>query len=419
VDWSPDGKFIAVEAESTACDRAIYIIENPLTTKVVITQIPFNAEQPAWSPDSKSLAFSCENGEWHNIGLYDVASKEITWLTDSVGDDSQPCWSRSGEIVGWVHAEGAKTSFQFKKRGGNVGQVKVGDGVHAHPQITAEGVVILYEDVNHPADLWLINFEDGSKIQLTKSVDIEMNLALPEEIYVGDVPALLYRGESKNAVLYIHGGPNWNLQFSWTPELSFMVSKGWTVIAPNYRGSTGYGKAWQNASRYDMGGVDAEDCAACAKYLLENGFEKIAVTGRSHGGFLTMCCLTMYPELFAGGSAVVPFLNWIKSHYESREDLQHWNIENMGDPEENKELWHARSPYFFLDKVTAPVQMICGENDPRCPASDSLDARDKLLELGKEVELFLYKGEGHTFLKIENVIDAEGNRMDFLAKVLG
>ena len=146
--------------------------------------------------------------------------------------------------------------------------------------------------------------------------------------------------------------------------------------------------------------------------------EKIAVTGRSHGGYLTMTCMTMYPELWAAGSAVVPFLNWIKSHKNSREDLQHWNIENMGDPEDNHELWIARSPYFFLDKVSAPVQLICGGNDPRCPASDSIDARDKLVELGREVEFLLYKDEGHSFLDIENVIDAEEKCVEFLAKAL-
>jgi dipeptidyl aminopeptidase/acylaminoacyl peptidase len=203
--------------------------------------------------------------------------------------------------------------------------------------------------------------------------------------------------------------------------ISHMVSRDWTVLAPNYRGSTGYGKKWQNASRYDMGGVDTDDCAAGVNYLLENNLadkDKIAVTGRSHGGYLTMTSLTMYPELWAAGSAVVPFLNWIKSHKNSREDLQHWNIENMGDPEDNHELWIARSPYFFLDKVNAPVQMICGGNDPRCPASESIDARDKLVELGKDVEFLLYKDEGHSFLDIVNVIDAEEKCVVFLAQAL-
>lgn len=428
--WSPDGKWIAVESEATASDRSIHVVpvgqHKGKVRTVQLTQDgkPLNAQHPAWSPDSKSLAFSCENSEWFNIGLYDVETQTITWVTDSVGDDTQPAWSRSGDTIGWVHSEGAKTSFQFRKGGADIREVKVGEGVHAHPQITAGEVVILYEDVNHPPDLWKIDLETGKAKQLTKSLEAELNFPQPEEIrYAGmdgeQVPALLYRGRSEHAVLNIHGGPNWHLQFSWNPELSFMVAQGWTILAPNYRGSTGYGKRWQNASRFDMGGVDNDDCAAGAKYLLENGLaKKIAVTGRSHGGYLTMTCLTTYPELFAGGSAVVPFLNWIKSHYESREDLQHWNIENMGDPEDNKELWIARSPYFFLDRVSAPVQMICGENDPRCPASDSIDARDKLVELGKEVELLLYKGEGHSFLKLENVIDAETRRVAFLEKVL-
>ncbi len=428
--WSPDGKWIAVESEATASDRSIHVVpvgqHKGKVRTVQLTQDgkPLNAQHPTWSPDSKSLAFSCENSEWFNIGIYDVDSQEITWLTDSIGDDTQPVWSRSGNTIGWIHSEGAKTSFKFREGGADIREVKVGAGVHAHPQITADGVIILYEDVNHPPDLWKIDLETGEAKQLTKSLEIELNFSQPEEIqYAGmdgvQVPALLYRGGSERAVLNIHGGPNWHLQFSWNPELSFMVAQGWTVLAPNYRGSTGYGKKWQNASRYDMGGVDNDDCAAGAKYLLENGLaKKIAVTGRSHGGYLTMTCLTTYPELFAGGSAVVPFLNWIKSHYASREDLQHWNIENMGDPEDNKELWIARSPYFFLDRVNAPVQMICGENDPRCPASESVDARDKLIELGKEVELLLYKGEGHSFLKLENVIDAETRRVAFLEKVL-
>jgi dipeptidyl aminopeptidase/acylaminoacyl peptidase len=431
--WSPDGMWIAVESESTASDRSIHVVPvgrahkkgvKPRTVQLTLDGKPLNTQHPAWSPDSKSLAFSCENGEWFNIGLFDVETQDISWLTDSTGDDTQPAWSRSGETIGWVHAEGAKTSFQFKERGGELRQIKVGDGVHAFPQFVSDGVILVYEDINHPPDLWKINLASGEATQLTKSLDEEFNFVQPEEIsYAGmdgtQVPALLYRGGDERAVLNIHGGPNWHYSFGWEPLMSYMASQGWTVLAPNYRGSTGYGKAWQNASRYDMGGVDNDDCTAGAKYLLENGLaKKVAVTGRSHGGYLTMTCLTTHPELFSGGSAVVPFLNWFKSHKNSREDLQHWNIENMGDPEDNKELWHARSPYFFLDRVNAPVQMICGENDPRCPASDALDARDKLMELGKQVELFLYKGEGHSFLKIENVVDAEVKRVEFLKKVL-
>jgi dipeptidyl aminopeptidase/acylaminoacyl peptidase len=203
--------------------------------------------------------------------------------------------------------------------------------------------------------------------------------------------------------------------------MSHLVSCGWTVLAPNYRGSTGYGREWQTLNRFDLGGGDADDCAAGAHYLVREGLadpKRIAVTGRSHGGYLTMSCLTRHPTLWSGGSAIVPFLNLFNCHALMREDLKHWDIENMGRPEENYELWHERSPYFFLDRVLAPVQIICGENDPRCPAKDSIDAHNKLLELGRQVDFKMYEDEGHTFLRLENIIDSEIRRVTFLSRLL-
>jgi len=433
VAWSPDGMWLAVESESTASDRMVHVVpmgrrKGPRisTFQLMWNGKPLNAQHPAWSPDSKFLAFSAEVDEWHDIGLFNMETKEISWVDQSAGDKTQPAWSRSGEVLGWVHAEGAATSFKFWKRGAELRQIKVGDGFHSFPQFIKDDIVLLYEDVNHPTDMWKLNLASGEAVQISKSLDEELDFAQPEEVWYASrdgaqVPALLYRGEGKGAVINIHGGPNWNYSFLWQPLMSYMAAQGWTVLAPNYRGSTGYGKQWQNASRYDMGGVDTEDCAAGVKYLIGNGLaeeDRIAVTGRSHGGFLTMSCLTMHPHLFAGGSAVVPFLNWISSHKNSREDLQHWNIENMGDPQDNREIWISHSPYFFLDRVKAPVQMICGGNDPRCPASESIDAFEKLKKLGKDTELHLYKDEGHTFLQIENVVDAETKRVDFLKKIL-
>jgi len=199
------------------------------------------------------------------------------------------------------------------------------------------------------------------------------------------------------------------------------ASRGWTVLAPNYRGSSGYGRDWQYANHFDLGGIDTDDVAAGARFLICEKLAdpaKIAVTGRSHGGYLTMTSLTQYPELWAVGSGVVPFMNWFNCHERSRDDLKHWDIEMMGDPNHNHDLWYKRSPYFFLDRIQVPVQLICGEHDPRCPAEESLETRDKLVELGKQVDFHLYEGEGHSFLKIENVVDSETRRVEFLARVL-
>jgi dipeptidyl aminopeptidase/acylaminoacyl peptidase len=252
---------------------------------------------------------------------------------------------------------------------------------------------------------------------------------MPSEIHYPSldgtpVPALLYPAKQEAlppAVIYVHGGPNWLTQIVWDPVVQHMVSRGWLVLAPNYRGSTGYGRAWQLANRYDLGGIDTRDVAAGADYLIRERLadaERVAVTGRSWGGYLTMTCLTQYPEKWVAGSAVVPFLNWFTGHANSRADLQHWDRENFGDPQENYELWHERSPYFFLDNIRTAVQLICGANDPRCPASESIQANEVLRKLGIESDFVLYADEGHQFLSTENQLDAEQRRVEFLAKYI-
>jgi dipeptidyl aminopeptidase/acylaminoacyl peptidase len=176
-----------------------------------------------------------------------------------------------------------------------------------------------------------------------------------------------------------------------------------------------------NANRFDLGGVDTADVSAGWDYLVDQNIAdpaRIGLTGRSWGGYLTMTCLTQYPEKWAAGAAVVPFLNWFTSHENSREDLQHWDRENFGDPVDNKDLWYERSPYFFLDQIQAPVLLICGQHDVRCPPSESEAAYQALKELGRDPEYHLYEDEGHSFLKTENVIRSKIQVADFLGRYL-
>jgi dipeptidyl aminopeptidase/acylaminoacyl peptidase len=309
-------------------------------------------------------------------------------------------------------------------------------GLHYLPEFTPQGeaIVCVFDNPCHPDDLWMISLEDGSLRQLTHSLPPELDPAdfvMPQVIrYPGmdgtPVPALLYQPHAGSAglppaVVVVHGGPNWRFDVIWYPLVQHMVSRGWLVLQPNYRGSTGYGREWQYASRYDQGGVDTRDVVAGAQFLIRDGLadpKRIAVTGTSHGGYLTMTSLTQYPEVWAAGSAVVPFLNWFTSHPNSRDDLQHWDRENFGDPVKDHDLWYERSPFFFLDRVRAPVQLVCGANDPRCPASESIAAHDVLRSLEKPVDFHLYPDEGHSFLKTENVVDAALKRVSFLARFL-
>ena len=438
VTWSPDGCYLAVMSEGTGQDYGVYIVPIDGSEPFSISEnnVQINAYNPSWSPDSMKLAFHSDisNG-FHQIGIFDIHQRRVSWVTDEKRNCRAPSWSKDGTQLTYISAKGATDHLVVHPLSGEPVSFQVETGVHYKPKFTADGkhVVTNFNNPRHPSDLWMLVPESGEFRQWTSSLPAEMHggLAwLPEEItYPGldgtPIPSLLFKAENvdetTSAVVVIHGGPSWHFHMEWYPFMIHLASRGWTVLAPNYRGSTGYGREWQLSNRFELGGIDTDDVAAGVRFLLENKLadpKRIAVTGRSHGGYLTMSCLTRYPELWCAGSAVVPFLNWFTAHENSREDLQHWDLQNFGNPKENYDLWYERSPFFFLDRVNAPVQLICGENDPRCPASESTQARDKLLELGKAVDFQLYLGEGHAFLKIENVVDAEVRRVEFLAKAL-
>ncbi len=435
--WSPHGQWIAVEAEWHGQDRSILLVDpsSGETRQLSKNGETLNAMHPAWSPDGRTLAFCADPSGWYQLALYDVASRDIRWLSGSDGEDTNPAWSPDGRELVCIHANGAATALRVHNLvNGTVATHQLAPGVYAHPRFSHDGHAILFtfESPRQPDDVWQLDIQSGTFAQLTHSLPDAMDtsgFSIPEEIRYPStdgtlVPAILYRGGSQAApaLVNIHGGPNWLYQYNWNPLMSYLAAQGWTALAPNYRGSTGYGRAWAQANLMRLGEVDTEDCAAGARYLIRENLadpQKILVSGRSHGGYLTMTCLTEYPELWAGGSAVVPFLNWFTCHENSREDLQHWGIENFGDPVQNAELWRRRSPLFYLDRIQAPVQMICGGHDPRCPASESIAARGRLQELGKPVELVIYEDEGHGFLKLENVIDHEVRRLRFLEERAG
>jgi dipeptidyl aminopeptidase/acylaminoacyl peptidase len=438
IRWSPDGNHIAVVVEGRGQDFHTFIvpIDGGEPWSIALENEPINALASRWSPDGRFLAFSSDIHGYYNIGIVELETRKITWVTDGEGDKHSPSWSPESAKLTFVLSKGAQTwlaVLQLDDK--SIRHYQIEPGVTYEPRFTPDGehLIFVFENYRYPDDLWQINLADEEIYQLTQSLPVELQntqFIIPEEISYhamdgASVPALLFQPQQSEhlppAVVIIHGGPTWLFQFFWYPIMQHMASRGWVVLAPNYRGSSGYGREWQLANRFDLGGVDTRDVVAGADYLVNEGLAdpaRIAVTGTSHGGYLTMTCLTQYPDRWAAGSAVVPFLNWFTSHKNSREDLQHWDRENFGDPQENYDLWYERSPFFFLDRIQAPVQLICGAHDPRCPASESIAARDALKALKKPIDFVLYPDEGHGFLKVENVVNAALRRIAFLQKYL-
>jgi dipeptidyl aminopeptidase/acylaminoacyl peptidase len=447
VHWSPDGQWLAVVSEARGQDYWTFIAPaldegTPPPDKLEDARFisagdgPICAKNVCWSPDSARLAFaSNSSSENYEIGLYELATGQVTWVTEGAGDKEFTAWSPDGARLAYVVSRGPLTELTLQElKSGSQSTYQAAQGVYYAPLFTPDGsrLAFVFDNPAHPCDLWLLDLESASLRQLTQSLPPDLQgaaFSMPRQVRYPSldgrsVPALLYQPQISGlapAVVYIHGGPTWLTQVTWDPLVQHMVSRGWVVLAPNYRGSTGYGREWQLANRFDLGGGDTQDVVAGADYLAREGLAdpaRIAASGTSWGGYLTMTSLTQYPDRWAAGAAVVPFLNWFTSHANVREDLRHWDRENFGDPVKDHDLYYERSPFFFLERVTAPVQMICGAHDVRCPASDSTAAHEALLALGKSSDLVLYPDEGHGFLKIENVVDSKKRRVDFLARAL-
>lgn len=439
VDWSPDGEMLLVEVEGQDQAYWTYIVpmDGGQPYPVSLDGKTISAKDACWSPDNNKLAFSSNVKGAYNIGIYALETREISWLTDSEIENEGPDWSADGNRLAYVNSQGPTCELAvFDIAQAQERTYLLEPGVVYPPRFTPDSnqLLFIFDNPRHPCDLWTFDLTAKEFKQLVNSLPPEINqdeFQLPQQVSYPSidgtpVPALLYQPTEKQsqppaAVIYIHGGPNWLTLITWDPLVQHMVSRGWVVLAPNYRGSTGYGRDWQLASRFDLGGVDTQDVVAGAEYLAAEKIaapDRIGVTGRSWGGYLTMTCLTQYPDHWAVGAAVVPFLNWFTSHENSRDDLKHWDQDNFGSPDENYDLWYERSPYFFMDRINAPVQLVCGAHDVRCPASESRQAFEELQKLGKDAEYLIYEDEGHSFLKTENQIDSKQRVVAFLAKYL-
>ncbi|ARM76712.1 alpha/beta hydrolase family protein [Acidianus manzaensis] len=225
-----------------------------------------------------------------------------------------------------------------------------------------------------------------------------------------EIHALLYEKSENDSkgVVYIHGGPDWECIDYFNPEIQLFVQNGFKVICPNFRGSTGYGRKFNHLNDKDLGGGDLIDVINSVKLL---GNVKVAVTGGSYGGYLTMMAITKYPDLWCSAVAVVPFVNWFTEKKFEREVLRQYDEIKMGDDEN---LLRDRSPIFFIDRIKSPLMILAGENDPRCPVEETLQIVKELEKLGKQVKYKVYKDEGHGFQQIENYVDSIKETVEFI-----
>ena len=227
------------------------------------------------------------------------------------------------------------------------------------------------------------------------------------------------------AVLNVHGGPWARDSWGYDAEAQWLANRGYACLQINFRGSTGYGKAYVNAGDREWGGRMQDDLTDSVGWLIESGVAdpgRIGIYGGSYGGYAVLSGLTTTPDLYAcgvdivGPSNLLTWMNTIPPYWKPFEPMIHRRV---GHPESDRAFLESRSPLFSVDAIKAPLLIAQGRNDPRVKREESLQIRDALQKKGKTITFLEFDDEGHGFARPENRLKFYALAERFLAEHLG
>jgi dipeptidyl aminopeptidase/acylaminoacyl peptidase len=395
---SPDGKWIAFLSDEDGWDH-LYVMPAAGGAAVQITKGHFEAWRPAWSHDSKRIAFDANEAERlgdRRVGIAtindDPSHAAVTYITSGNGTNIEPHWSP--------------------------------DDTH---------LVYQHTDTRNSADLWVIGAASGAKpARLSNSMPVTMDKSLfvePQFVHFPGadgapvpgwlfVPKNLDRSKKHPAIIWIHGdGVNqnydgWHVQRNYAVYYSFhqyLLQKGYVVFAPDYRGSIGYGRDWRTGVYMDVGGKDAKDAWRSANYLKTLSYvdpDRIGVWGLSYGGFFTLIAMTDQPKLFRAGVDVAGVVDYVMYY----NDPYHgdWTASRIGTPEQNPQVYANASPISHIDRLARPLLVLHGTSDVNVPYLESVWLIDEALkkDKGHLLSYMMYPGEFHYFTRAHVLKDA-------------
>jgi dipeptidyl aminopeptidase/acylaminoacyl peptidase len=424
--WSKDGAWLAFTSNETndLTNQDGYLVshDGAEVNKVLSVKKGSQDSLSDWHPDGRRLAVTSDASGSHRPGILDLETGDVRWLGQGGVEAYAAEFSPDGRWLLTVRNQDAQvTPVLYEVETGAERELKLPEGFVAAADFVLDGkLVLLHASPTRRGELLLYDL-DSDDLEVLLPADYG---SIDPALFVGDeylrypsfdgqeVPAMLYKpreipaGEKLPALVIVHGGPTYQWFRSFDPYAQFLSDRGFVVLLPNVRGSTGYGVAWRDANLKDWGGGDLEDVAAGADYLKTLPYvdeTRIGVFGGSFGGFMAFLAVVKKPDLFKVG---VPWIGITDLHTLYEEDMEHFRYyfrQQMGDPEKDYALWRDRSAIEHADKLRAKLLILHGSNDPRCPVTQARIFRDKIVALGKregtgpedDFEYHEFGDEGH------------------------
>lgn len=437
--FSPSGKKIVVRKQHTFLHHDLYLVDLESGEIELLTPHEDKVEYgtPRWLPDESGFFFiSNEGRDLIGLSFYDTKQKKVKYVLTPDWDLDGISLTLDGRSLAVILNEdgyGKLTIYDVEKLQPIKNQT-FPLGMIGGTRWSNDGKFLAFnlESATKNNDVWVWSREDNKFWQLTNS-----QRRVPEEICVEPelihytsfdglkVPAFLFLPKNRSGklptIISIHGGPEGQYRPGFNSLMQYFVYRGYAVVAPNVRGSSGYGKRYLALDDIEKRMDSVTDLESLYKYLESRGeidSKKVALMGGSYGGFMTLAGLTFYPNSWAAGVDIVGFSNLVTFLENTSSWRRALREAEYGYLKTDRKLLESISPLNFIKNIKAPLFIIHGKNDPRVPLSEAEQIHRQLNERGMKAEILVYDDEGHGLAKLKNRLDAYPKVADFLDSCL-
>ena len=431
--WSPDGRSVAWmewDVPAMPWDASRLVVWDGTGRRTVAGGEGVQVQQPRFAPDGRSLAYLSDEGGWLNLTVLDLGTGATQVLAEEL-EHGGPTWGPGQRSYAWapdsaslvlVRNEGGFGALVRWKPGDEV--VQLGRAVHAGLSWVGDRIVAVRTGGRTPTQVVLYEGDDRRTLAVGPVAFGDAPLPEPDLVtWPGDdgveIPGRLFRPEGVDRpplICWVHGGPTDQWGVEWRPRFSYWLDRGWAILVPDHRGSTGHGRAFTQAMAGRWGELDVADVAAGIRAAGERWADpdRIVLMGGSAGGFTVLNVLASHPGLCAAGVdlygvADLFALAEVDYRYEA-----HYLHSLVGPLPEHADAYRARSPVERAESIVDPLLILQGTDDEVVPPAQSQAIADRLTALGRSVEVHFYDGEGHSWGRAATVIDELARTEAFL-----
>jgi dipeptidyl aminopeptidase/acylaminoacyl peptidase len=377
----------------------------------------------SWFPDGRRVLFVAETKSYRRLGVWEEGS--VRWLLDDPKRNVEYAFvpPNGGPVVAAEVDRAVVRATLLDPESGTERRpsVAAGNSIPLSP-IDGGGWAGLHYDARHPVDLVAFDPARAGETPASLTGLWDRTRLRPEDLVTAEdfswvsvdgleVQGWLYRTpeRSTGTIVLVHGGPTSHAEDRFNAEIHYLLSRGFNVLAPNYRGSTGFGLGFQEAIKEDgWGGREQEDIRCGIEALIEAGVVepgRVGVTGTSYGGYSAWWAITHFePDLVAAAAPVCGMTDLVVDYYATRPDLRPYSEEMMGgSPEEIPDRYRERSPIDFVKNIQGRLLIVQGLRDPNVTPDNVQAVTEALDEFGIPYELLTFEDEGHGIARPKNL----------------